>query len=135
MTESASPSRSREAAELIAIIERHGQLFPRGNVAVLGDKTVEMLSVGMTTKQWAVVIEALRAFTQSETRAFEKEPFAWAVKLASGVESLVYHPIEGALDLQPGDVAYPLFREVYTQAQLDAADAEAKRLVGGLKVE
>src|SRR4051812_29752990 len=64
-------------------------------------------------------VDAVNAARPEARRQFEEQPFAWAVKLESGVESLVYHPIEGTLELKDGDVAYPLFREVYTQEQLD----------------
>jgi hypothetical protein len=84
--------------------------------------------------QRADEIEKLQS-ARKPMRDFEDQPFAWAVKLKSGVESLVYHPIAEALELEAGDVAYPLYREIYTQEGLDAAKAEAERLVSGIRVE
>lgn len=71
--------------------------------------------------------------SEMRQRAFEEKPVAWMVKLKSGVESLVYDI--DRLELQEGDFAYPLFREVYTQAQLDAAKATAERRHKKLRIE
>jgi hypothetical protein len=103
---------------------------------VLKERNKEILGLQARLRAADKRIRELEAMQpEAARREFEVEPFAWAIKLASGVESLVYHPIEGALELRDGDVAYPLFRELYTREQLEISAAEAKELVSGLNLD
>ena len=128
---------------------RNGELIAKLQKHISPDRDALLMEVGKISEvmpermaKWFVMVDDLlrECLTElqsapSETqRSFEKEPFAWAVKLKSGVESLVYHPIE-SIGLEPGDVAYPLYRELHTQSQLDAAIAKAVELTKGLRIE